>query len=174
MSKITIYTSKTNSFPLLTVFCNCSVLNLQLPVLLSIHRLYGMIVTELGVSTFTQRAGRYRPGEPLFSSPVRPSCRRMEGFLIRGWVLVPPGGAGSTNLRLGFPHRARRYRPRDPRFRLQLVAFVMYRRSSDLGMGRYPLRMALDETHTVRGGIDPWDHRFRSRFVGVVDVRKNF
>ena len=24
--------------------------------------------------------------------------------------------------------------------------------------------------HTVWGGIDPWDHRFRPRFVGVVEV----
>ena len=27
--------------------------------------------------------------------------------------------------------------------------------------------------HTVRGSIDPGDHRFRSRLVGVVDVWKD-
>ena len=28
--------------------------------------------------------------------------------------------------------------------------------------------------HTVEGGIDPGDHRFRPRFVGIVDVWKDF
>ena len=28
--------------------------------------------------------------------------------------------------------------------------------------------------HTMRGGIDPEDHRFRPRVVGVVDIWKNF
>ena len=28
--------------------------------------------------------------------------------------------------------------------------------------------------HTVRGGINPGDHRFCPRFVGVADVRKDF
>ena len=28
--------------------------------------------------------------------------------------------------------------------------------------------------HTVRGGIDPGDHRFRLRFVGVVEVLEGF
>ena len=26
--------------------------------------------------------------------------------------------------------------------------------------------------HTVRGGIDPMDHRFRARFIGLVDVSR--
>ena len=33
---------------------------------------------------FPHRAGRYRPGRYLFSSPACWSCRIMEGFLIRG------------------------------------------------------------------------------------------
>ena len=28
--------------------------------------------------------------------------------------------------------------------------------------------------HTVRGGIDPRGHQFRPRFVGVVDLWKDF
>ena len=28
--------------------------------------------------------------------------------------------------------------------------------------------------HTVRGGIDPWDHHFRPRFVGVAHGLKDF
>ena len=39
---------------------------------------------------FPHRAGRYRPGGPPFSSPIRPSCRGMEGYLIRGWRLIFP------------------------------------------------------------------------------------
>ena len=28
--------------------------------------------------------------------------------------------------------------------------------------------------HTVWGGIDPWDHRLASRFVGIVEIWKDF
>ena len=51
---------------------------------------------------------------------------------------------------------------------------------SDLEMASYPPRVTLAlrtprwSIHTVRGGIDPVDHRFRPRFVGVVDVGKDF
>ena len=47
-------------------------------------------------------------------------------------------------------------------------------------MGRYPPRVALALRtpgwgfYTVRGGIDPADHRFLTPFVGVVDVWKDF
>ena len=47
-------------------------------------------------------------------------------------------------------------------------------------MGSYPLRVALALRiqgwgfHTVRGGIEPGEHRFRPRYVVVVDVRKDF
>ena len=47
-------------------------------------------------------------------------------------------------------------------------------------MGYYPalVAMALRTPgcgfHTVGGGIDPADHRFRPRFVGVLGVWKDF
>ena len=56
----------------------------------------------------------------------------------------------------------------------------MYGRISDWGMEPYPHRVALALRtpgwgfHTVRGGIKPDDHRFRSWFVGVADVWKDF
>ena len=40
---------------------------------------------------FSQLAEGYRPGRPPFSSPVRPSCRCTEGFVIRGWDLILSG-----------------------------------------------------------------------------------
>ena len=55
----------------------------------------------------------------------------------------------------------------------------MYERTSDLGMGRCPTRVALAPRnpgwgfHTVRCGVDAGDQRFRPRFE-VVDVWKNF
>ena len=65
----------------------------------------------------------------------------------------------------------------------------MYGRISDPGMTSYPPRVVLGLRtrgwglsrgsggwgfHTVRGVIDPWDRRFRPRFVAVVDVWKIF
>ena len=55
----------------------------------------------------------------------------------------------------------------------------MYGSSCDQGMRFYPPRVALALRilgwgfHTMGGGIDPGDHRFRPRFVGVVNVWKN-
>ena len=52
----------------------------------------------------------------------------------------------------------------------------MYGIISDSGMGSYPPQVALGLRtsgwgfQTVRGGIDPGDHRLRPRFVGVADV----
>ena len=52
-------------------------------------------------------------------------------------------------------------------------------RISDAGMRSYPPRvvLALCEPHigvsTVRGGIDPGDHRLRPRLVGVTFVWKD-
>ena len=51
---------------------------------------------------FPHRAGRYRPGGPSFSSPVRRSYRGMKGSLIRGWGLILPA-CGET---LTFPREA--------------------------------------------------------------------
>ena len=56
----------------------------------------------------------------------------------------------------------------------------MYGMISDPRIGYYPPRVALALRtpgwgfHTVLGGIDPGDHRFRPRFAGVVDVWKDF
>ena len=44
---------------------------------------------------FPHRAGRCQPGGPPFSSPVRRSCRCVEGFMIRGCGLILPGCGGS-------------------------------------------------------------------------------
>ena len=61
-----------------------------------------------------------------------------------------------------------------------LLKVSLYGRIFDLGMGSYLLRMAMALRtagrgfHTMRGGIDPDDHRSRPRFVGVVDVWKDF
>ena len=40
---------------------------------------------------FPHPAGRYRPGGSAFSSPACWSCRFMEGFIMRGWEIIPPG-----------------------------------------------------------------------------------
>ena len=56
----------------------------------------------------------------------------------------------------------------------------MYGIISDSGMGSYPPQVALGLRtsgwgfQTVRGGIDPGDHRLRPWFVGVVDVWNYF
>ena len=58
----------------------------------------------------------------------------------------------------------------------------------DPGMRPYPPRVRRTSTnpsqsaigqcgwdiHTVRGGIDPGDHHFRPRFVGIVEVWQDF
>ena len=65
----------------------------------------------------------------------------------------------------------------------------MYGRISNAGMGTYPPRDAMAlctipsqsaigqwdwNFHTVRGGFDTEDHRFRPQVVGVVKVCKDF
>ena len=56
----------------------------------------------------------------------------------------------------------------------------MYGNISDWGVGSYPPQVALTlrtpgwGVHTVGGGIDLGDHRFRPRFVGVVMYGKIF
>ena len=48
------------------------------------------------------------------------------------------------------------------------------------GMGWHPLRVAMALRSLVRGfhivgdGIDPWGHKFLPRFVGVINVWKDF
>ena len=77
----------------------------------------------------------------------------MEGFLIRGWGLTPPpGAAGPRRWSEG------QLSPRSGSTNLSQSA------ASQWGWG----------FHTVRGGIDPGDHRFRPRIVGVIEVWKDF
>ena len=72
------------------------------------------------------------------------------------------------------------------RFRARFVGLVLQicGRISDSGMEPYPPREAVAPRpsanyrtasgvggfHTVRAGIDPGDHRFRPRFVVVVEI----
>ena len=87
---------------------------------------------------FLHRAGRYRLGRHLFSSPACWSCRVMEGFIIWGQNLILPGCGGTFTLAreatlsarwphepqlisnqpigLGFPHPAGRCRSRGSPF----------------------------------------------------------
>ena len=52
----------------------------------------------------------------------------------------------------------------------------MYGKISDPGMVYYPPQMVMALRtpgcvfHTVGGGIDPGDHSFRPRFVGVANI----
>ena len=74
-------------------------------------------------------------------------------------------------------------------FVLRLSELQRYERISDPGMGFYcpqvaltlrssPIQSAIGRWgcgfHTVRGGVDPEGHRFRPRFVGVVDIWEDF
>ena len=79
--------------------------------------------------------------------------------------------------------------PRDNRFRSEVFGVVRYGRIYDPGMGPYRVQVALAlfsspsqssigrwgwGFRTVRGGVDPEDHHFRSRVVGVVHVWTDF
>ena len=56
----------------------------------------------------------------------------------------------------------------------------MYGMIYDPGTETYPSRVSLALPtpgwgfHTVRGGSDPGDHRFRPRFIGVAHVWNDF
>ena len=60
-----------------------------------------------------------------------------------------------------------------------ILELYIYEMISDPEVGPCPPRVALALRipgwgfHTVRGGIDPGDHRFRPRFAGAADVRKD-
>ena len=90
------------------------------------------------------------------------------------------GGAGYTNLRLGVPHRAGRYRPRGAPFSSPVCWSCGYAEGFlvqgwDLVPPRVAraLRISSLGFHAARGVIDPEDHRFRPQFVGIVDIRKD-
>ena len=67
---------------------------------------------------------------------------------------------------LGFPHRAGQYTG-DHRFRPRVALWLH---------GPQPISNQQWSWgfHTMRSGINPRDHRFRPRCVGVADVRKDF
>ena len=98
---------------------------------------------------FLHPTGRYRPGGSAFSSPGCWIHRDMEGFLIRGWELILPGCVGTSALARGAK--------RSPR------AGSMSPSQSATSQRDWGL-------HTMRGGIDPGDLRFRPRVVGVAKV----
>ena len=72
----------------------------------------------------------------------------MEGFLIRGWELILPGCGETSALAQGATFAARRvYSPSQSAI-------------TQWGWG----------FHTVRGGIDPGDLRFRPLVFEVVEI----
>ena len=123
----------------------------------------------------------------------------MEGFLIRGCELILSGVRwlyvrSSANQRsasgTGVFYTVRYcFDPGDLRCRPKIVGVVKVLRISDPGMETYPARGVLALCtipsqsatgqwgwvfHTVQGGFDPEDHRFRLQVVGVVDVWSEF
>ena len=68
----------------------------------------------------------------------------MEGFLTRGWEIILPECGGTAALARGATLATRWLHERQPGF------------------------------HTLRGGIDPGDLRFRPRLVGVVEIWTDF
>ena len=80
----------------------------------------------------------------------------------------------------GFPHRAGRYRPWGPSSSFPVCWNYRFTEGFLIrGMGSYPSRVTLAPHipdwgfHTVGDGIDPRGHRFRPRFAGAADVRKD-
>ena len=148
---------------------------------------------------FPHHAGRFRPGGSPFSYPGCRSCKDMEGFLIRGCETILPGVRwlyvqSPAHQRSG--SGAEVSTPCGTVLTQGITVFVpglwdlwMYGGISDPGMRPCRPRVALDlfsspsqsaigrrgwGFHAVRGGVDPGDHRFRPRIVGVVDVWRDF
>ena len=137
----------------------------------------------------TVRGGIVPRGHRL--SPVRRSCRCMEGRLIPGCTRIlygccrrhGPQPMSGQPLGLGFPHRAGRGRPgRSPSFRSRFIGVVDV---SDSGVGMFRPRIKLTprpsanhrlenqcgwRVDTVRGGIIPRDLYFRPRFGEIVYI----
>ena len=76
----------------------------------------------------------------------------MEGFPIRGWEIIFPGCGGLSALARGATLAARWLHEPQP-------------------ISNHPVGLGF---HTLRGGIDPGDLRFRPRFVGDVETWKDF
>ena len=98
--------------------------------------------------------------------------------MIRGLHLILPGGAGYTNLSLGFPHRAQRYRPpflSPMSWSVRCMeGFMIWEWHIILPAGwRWPYEPQVGIPHR-HGGIDPGDHCFRSPFAEVAHVWNDF
>ena len=76
----------------------------------------------------------------------------MEEFMIRGWEIILPGCGGTSALARGATLAARLLHEPQP-------------------ISNHPVGLGF---HTLRGGIDPGDLRFRPRVVGVVQIWKDF
>ena len=98
---------------------------------------------------FPQRAGRYQREGSLFFPRMLELHIYMEGFLVRGWELILLGYAAG-------PRRC-------PEGQFSLRAGSMSSRRSVISRWGW-------DSHTVRGGIESWDHCFRHPANGVVDV----
>ena len=75
----------------------------------------------------------------------------MERFLTRGWEHILPGCGGTAALVRG----------------ATLAARWLHEPQSAITQWGWGF-------HTLRGGIDPGDLRFRPRVVGVVEIWKDF
>ena len=149
-----------------------------------------------GVSTLCRAVST---GGSPFSSPGCRSCEGMEVFLIREWAPILPGVRwlyvrSPANQRSA--SRAGVSTPCGTVSTRGITVFVsmlselsIYGGIPDPGMRSYRPRVALALCsnlsqsaigqrgwgfHTVRGGFDPGDHRFRPRNVGVVHVWRGF
>ena len=120
------------------------------------------------------------PEDPRFRARFLLVFEMYEIISVPGVRSYPPRVAlALMNSRLGFPHRARWYRP-GRRLLSSPFGWSFICKDFDPGIGPRPPRVTLFlrtpgwSFHTVRGGIDPGDHPFRPRFVGVVAVWKDF
>ena len=99
-----------------------------------------------------------------------------------GAGLHEPQPISNKTAGLGFPHRARRYRPGGPPFSSPVCWSCRCMEENPIrGWEHIPpgwrwalaLRTPGWGFHTVRGGIDPWDNHVRLQYVGVADVRND-
>ena len=74
--------------------------------------------------------------------------------MIRGWDLILPVSGATSTLARG--------------------ATQLSPRAGSTSLSQQPTRPWGWDFHTMRGGIDPGNHRFRSRVVGDVEVWKDF
>ena len=118
---------------------------------------------------------------------VRTAFSSKDGVVYSSGVgcrwLHEPQPTSSPSVGLEFPHRTGRYRPGGPPFLCFspvccctcMDGFLIREWDPILPGCRwlYEVRAPGWVFHSVRGGIDPRDHRYRPRFDGVVDVWKD-